>query len=106
MNTERKEIQPEAIERLVRCGIKIMSRGQHFCLFVREGCLAMVPWDEGIFLGLGSTGLSLEEGLGYLIYRDGEYFLEGNTFYIPAKPEQVQKIRQFAADLKGALNLP
>jgi len=103
VNTERIEIQPETIARLVQCGIKIMSRGQNFCLFVREGCLAMVPCEDGVFAGVGSTGLSLEEGLGYLITRDGEYYLEGNTFNLPARPDQVEKVQKFSADLKAAL---
>jgi len=65
----------------------------------------MVPWDQQNFAGIGSTGLSMTEGLGYLISRDGQYLLAGNDFEIPAESEQVEKVLRFSADLKAALGL-
>jgi len=98
-------VTPEILERLNLCDIRVMSKGKNFCVFVRDGCLAMVPREEEVFSGPGSTGLSLDEGLGYLIVRDGRHLLQGNDFEIPAAPEQVEKILQFSKDLKAALGL-
>jgi hypothetical protein len=98
-------VKPEVIERLNLCEIRVMAKGQNFCVFVREGCLAMVPWDQETFSDIGSTGLSLDQGLGYLVLRDGQHLLAGNDFEIPAEPGQVEKILQFSADLKSALGL-
>jgi hypothetical protein len=98
-------VKPEVIERLDLCDIRVMAKGQHFCVFVRDGCMAMVPWDEETFSGIGSTGLSLDRGLAYLVWRDGQHLLAGNDFEIPAEPAQVEKILQFSTDLKAALGL-
>jgi len=98
-------VKPEVLERLNLCDIRVMAKGQHFCVFVRDGCLAMAPWDEATFSGIGSTGLALDRGLAYLVLRDGRHLLAGNHFEIPAEPAQVEKILQFSADLKAALGL-
>jgi hypothetical protein len=102
---ETRNLKPEIMDRLNLCDIRVMSKGQHFCVFVRDGCLAMVPWDEETFSGIGSTGLSLDQGLGYLVYRDGQHYLAGNDFEIPAEPPHVEKVLRFSADLKAALGL-
>jgi hypothetical protein len=98
-------VKPEIKDRLDRSDIRVMAKGTNFCVFVRDGCLAMVPWDEESFSDIGSTGLSLDQGLAYLVYRDGQHLLSGNDFEVPADPEQVEKILQFSADLKAALGL-
>lgn len=98
-------MKPEITDRLDRSEIRVLSKGQNFCVFVRDGCLAMVPWDRETFGGIGSTGLSLDRGLAYLVWRDGRHLLAGNDFEIPAEPGQVEKILQFSADLKAALGL-
>ena len=59
MKPDIKDLNPEALHRLVQSDIKVMAKGQHFCIFVRDSCLAMVPWEEGIFAGIGSTGLTI-----------------------------------------------
>jgi hypothetical protein len=67
-----------------------------------------VPWESelGIFSRTGgSTGLFLDQGLGYLVLRDGQHFMVGNDFEIPAEPVHVEKILQFSVDLKDALGL-
>jgi hypothetical protein len=100
-------VTPETVARLNSFEIIVKGKGQNFCLFVRSGCLAMVPWDEetGIFSGIGSSGLFVDQGLGYLVSRDGQHFLVGNEFEVPAEPAQVEKVLQFSADLKTALRL-
>jgi hypothetical protein len=96
-------VKPEIEDRLNRSEIQVGAKGPHFCMFVRDGCLAVVPCDDDIFGEMGSTGLSLERGLGYLVYRDGRHMLAGHDFEIPAEPAQVEKILRFSADLKAAL---
>ena len=96
-------LKPEILERLGRHEIRVMAQGEHFCVFVRDNCLAMVPCEEGMFLDQGSTGLSMDCGLGYLVVREGQPLLVGNTFEIPAEPDQVARIQQFSADVKVAL---
>lgn len=84
-----------------------MAQGTYYCLFVRDGCLGMVPRSEDFtgFLANGSTGLSLDEGLGYLVWREEQPFLVGQGFEVPASPEQLERIKQFSADLQTALGL-
>jgi hypothetical protein len=98
-------VKPEVIERLNLSDIRVMAKGQHFCVFVRDGCVAMAPWDQETFNGIGSSGLSLDRGLAYLLWRDGQHLLAGNDFEVPAEPGQVEKILRFSADLKLALGL-
>jgi len=84
-----------------------MAEGSYFCLFVREGCVGMVPRTEDFtgFATNGSTGLSLDQGLGYLVWRAGRPFLVGQDFEVPAEPDQVARVQQFTADLQNALGL-
>ena len=97
----------EIAERLAMLNISVMSEGQHFCLFVRDGCLAMVPRapEPFGFQQIGSSGLSTEQGLLYLVYREDQPMLVGQGVEIPAEPEQVEKIVQFSKELKAALGL-
>ena len=84
-----------------------MAEGTYFCVFVRDGCLAMVPRTEDMqgFEAIGSTGLSLDQGLAYLVWRNEAAFLVGQGFEVAAAVEQIDHIRQFSADLKTALGL-
>jgi hypothetical protein len=100
-------VKAEIAERLKVLEINTMTEGMYFSVFYREGCLAMVPLTEdgSEYAGLGSSGLSIDQGLGYLVYREQGPMLVGNTFEIPALPEQVERILRFSADLKSALGL-
>ena len=98
-------MKAEIAERLNCLNIQVVSEGDYFCVFVRDTCLAMAPCDQGEFTGVGSTGISSEQGLGYLVLRNGEYLLAGSKFEIPASAEDVQKVQRFSADLKVALGL-
>ena len=84
-----------------------MAEGTYFCLFIRDGCLGMVPRTEDFtaFDNTGSTGMSLDQGLAYLVWREERPFLVGHGFEVPAEPHQVEQITQFSADLKTALGL-
>ena len=82
-----------------------MSEGPRFCLFGRDGCLAVVSRECGVLGGIGSTGLALDWGLAYLVWREQRPLLVAQNFEIPAEPEQVEKILRFSADLRVALEL-
>jgi hypothetical protein len=100
-------VNPEISARLKSLDIWVMAEGTYYCLFVRDGCLGMVPRSEGFtgFAANGSTGLSLDEGLGYLVWREDKPFFVGQGFEVQAEPEQVIRVRQFTADLQEALGL-
>ena len=42
-------MKPEIEDRLNRSEIQVGAKGPHFCMFVRDGCLAVVPCDEDTF---------------------------------------------------------
>ena len=97
----------EISARLQSLDIAVMSQGTYFCLFVRDGCLAMVPRTEDFqgFENIGSTGLALDQGLAYLVWRDEQPFLVGQGFEVAAESAQLEQIRHFSTDLKTALGL-
>jgi hypothetical protein len=96
-------VKLEMEDRLRRLEIEVGARGAHFCMFLRDGCLAVAPCEGETFGAIGSTGLAVEQGLGYLVYRDGRPVLAGRDFERPAEPAQVEKVLRFSADLKAAL---
>ena len=100
-------MNPEIFARLKDLNIAVMAEGTYYCLFVRDGCLAMVSRREDFqgFESIGSTGLALDQGLAYLQWRSEEPFLVGQGFEVPADPGQLEHIRQFSTDLKTALGL-
>jgi hypothetical protein len=100
-------VNPEISARLTSLNIYVMAEGTYFCLFVRDGCLGMVLRTEDFkgFEKIGSTGVQLDEGLAYLVWRDEIPLLVGKGFEVPALPEQVEQIRQFSTDLKTALGI-
>ena len=96
----------EIAARLASAEIWIMTEGMYFSVFVRDGCLAMVPRDDFLgFTSIGSTGLATDDGLLYLVWREEKAMLVGHAVERPAKPEQVERILRFSADLKAALGL-
>ena len=97
----------EITARLEESRIWIMAEGVYFCVFVRDGCVAMVPRTENLqgFATGGSTGMSTDKGLAYLVWREEKPMLVGHSFELPAEPDQVERIQQFSADLKTALGL-
>jgi hypothetical protein len=79
-------------------GIRLISEGAAVSVYVRENCIAAVG------SGQGSTGLMTEQGLAYLVWRDGQPFLAAKGSEIPATPEQVEAIQKFSRDLSTALS--
>ena len=67
-------------------------------LYVRDQCMAVVSGTQG------STGLLTEQGLAYLVWREGQPMLAAKSVETPATAEQVEAIRTFSEDLKAALS--
>jgi len=84
-------------------GIQLLSETRSYALFARDNLLALVERTPEGYGSIGSTGIFIERGLGYLIWRDGQAFLAGKGFEQPATDEQVAAVRRFSEDLKAAL---
>ena len=74
-----------------------MVEGPVVSLYVRGNCVA------GAGPTQGSTGLMTEQGLAYLVWREGVAILSSKSGEVPATAEQVAEICQFTEDLKSAL---
>jgi hypothetical protein len=94
----------EILEKLAAANIQIIPSEitSHFIL-ERDGFVAFVQRHEQAFGNIGAPGLMTERGYAALIWRDDHAFFTGKGFEQAATPEQVQKIRAFASDLKNAL---
>ena len=90
------------MSRLQDLNIRLMVEGPTVSIYGRDLCIAAVG---GIHRrNQGSTGLMTEQGLAYLVWRDGQPYLAGKGGEIPATPEQVETIRRFSEDLNTALS--
>ena len=87
-------------ESLAAAGIQLVAETVSHYLFARDTCIALVERSAGT---VGSTGIMTEQGLAYLIWRDGQAFLKSKSAEIPATGEQLTAIRQFSEELARAL---
>jgi hypothetical protein len=87
-------------ESLAASGIQLVAETTSHYLFTRDNCIALVERSVGT---IGSTGIMTEQGLAYLIWRDGQAFLKSKSAEIPATGEQLTAIRQFSQELARAL---
>ena len=94
------------MSRLEDLNIRLMVEGPAVSIYVRGDCIAAVggPPDGGAGTNQGGTGLMTEQGLAYLVWRDGRPYLAAKGGETPATPEQVETIRKFSQDLNDALN--
>ena len=94
------------LERIAAAGIHLVPLAQleHFFVFERDGCFALVENCEGRFGAIGSPGLMTEHGFAPLIQRpDGPAFVcKGHA--VEASPEQAAQIHAFFTQLKHALS--
>jgi hypothetical protein len=86
------------VSRLDDFGIHLMAESPAGSIYVRENCIAVVAGTQG------STGIMTEQGLAYLVWREGRPLLASKGGETPATPEQVEAIRKFSEDLKAALS--
>jgi len=95
----------EILERLVAAGIELVPAPEvstHF-IFARDGFVALVERRGDAFGGIGSAGLLVGQGLAPLVRRGDRAFFVARGFEHEATAEQVDKLKQFSADLKQAL---
>jgi hypothetical protein len=86
------------VSRLEDLNIRLMVEGPVVSIYVRDNCFAAVGGTQG------STGMMTEQGLAYLVWREGQPFLAAKGIETPATPEQVEAIRKFSEDLNTALS--
>jgi hypothetical protein len=90
------------VSRLQDLNIRLMVEGPAVSIYARDNCLAAVGGaDSG---NQGSTGMMTEQGLAYLVWRDGRPYLAAKSGETPATLEQVETIRKFSEDLNTALS--
>jgi len=97
-------VTPELVARLDVFRIELLSESKEFCVLARESCFALVHLGEAGMLGIGSSGMMTENGLAYLVWREGEPRLVAKGSDVPAAAGQVEAIRGFSEDLKAALS--
>jgi hypothetical protein len=91
------------VSRLEDLNIRLIVEGPAVSMYVRDNCMAAVGGSNP-GMNLGSTGMMTEQGVAYLVWRDGQPYLAAKGSETRATPEQVETIRRFSADLKNALN--
>jgi len=94
----------ERLEKIAAAGIQIIPAeiSSHF-LFSRDEFVALVERKEDSFGSIGSSGLMTDHGLAVLVWRGPKAFFVARGFEQEAPPEQVARLRAFAADLRNAL---
>ncbi|HUD99287.1 MAG TPA: hypothetical protein VMR62_06905 [Bryobacteraceae bacterium] len=88
---------------LASAGIQLVSETPSYAMFARDHLIALVERTAHGYGSIGSTGILTESGLAYVLWRDGQAWLAGKGFELPAAAEQVEAIRRFSEDLKAAL---
>ena len=88
---------------LGKTGIELLAETRSHYIFARGNLMALVERKAGGYGSVGSTGILIERGLAYLVWRDGRAFLAGKGFEQAATEEQVAEVRGFSEDLKAVL---
>jgi hypothetical protein len=86
--------------RLSERGIQIVAETESHMLYARDNLIALVERRHDT---IGSTGMLTENGLAYLIWRDGQAYLKSKHAEQAATEQQVDAIRRFSQDLAGSL---
>ncbi len=90
------------MSRLEDLNIRLMVEGPAVSIYVRDNCIAAVGGAHRN--NQGSTGMMTDQGLAYLVWRDGQPYLAAKAGETPATQEQVKAIHRFSEDLKIALS--
>jgi len=91
---------------LASSGIQLLSETRSYAIFARDNLVALVERTAEGYGSIGSTGMMTEQGLAYLVWRDGQAFLAGKGFEQPATEAQIASIRKFSEDLQSAKGRP
>ena len=94
----------ELVARLALYRIELLSEAKEFSIVARANCFALLHAPQAGVPGIGSSGMMTENGLAYLVWRDGEPRLVAKGSDLPAPPADVEAIRSFSEELKTALN--
>ena len=95
----------QIFERLVAARIELLPAldiTTHF-IFTRDGFVALVERRGNAFGGIGSAGLLTDQGFAPLVWRGERAFFVARGFKQEAQAGEVEKLKQFSADLKTAL---
>ena len=99
-------MSPEIAARLADFNIQLAAQARDYCLFVRGNCLALVQAAEESFTSIGASGMMTENGIAYLVWREGQPVLAAHGGHEqPATPEELETVRRFSEDLKLTLGL-
>ena len=65
---------------LASTGIQLLSETPSFAMFARDNLVALVERTPSGYGSIGSTGVFTEQGLAYLVWREGQPYLSGKAF--------------------------
>jgi hypothetical protein len=89
---------------LASTGIELLTETRSHYLVGRANMMALVERTPAGTGSIGGTGILIERGLAYLVWRDRRAMLAGKGFEVPATDEQLAALRAFSLDLKTALD--
>ena len=99
-------MSPEIAARLQALEIQMAAQAKDYCLFARGNCLALAQAAGGSFTSIGASGMMTENGIAYLVWREGLPVLAAHGGHEqPATPAELDTIRRFSEDLKLTLSL-
>jgi hypothetical protein len=96
-------VTPELSARLAVYRIQLLSEAKEFSIVARDACFALLYKADHPAPGIGSSGMITENGLAYLIWRDGKAYLVAKGNEVMATADQVEAIRSYSEDLKTVI---
>ena len=99
-------MSPEIAARLADLNIQLAAQARDYCMFMRGNCVALVQSVSDRFTSIGSSGMMTENGIAYLVWREGHPVLAAHGGHEqPATQEELETVRRFSEDLKLTLGL-
>jgi hypothetical protein len=92
-------VNPDLRLRLEKFNIQVIAETRAYSLLGRDNMVALVAHTGSV----GSTGVMTDNGLAYLVWREGRAMLAAKSHETQADEAQVDAIRSFSEDLKVAL---
>ena len=94
---------PELAARLAVYRIELLSEATDYCVLARDNCFVLAAAGRNGALEVGSSGMMTENGLAYLVWREGQPRLVAKGRDLPAGAAEVETLRGFSADLQAVL---